>query len=184
MHVVKRVARQSTIGKCAARDTPVPGENCPAVLIAPGHYIQGANIIDSLGRYVHKLVHGCDQVGLFITAGGLDRIGDRVKASFAEVRVACDVQTFGGVCSYEEVDTAVAKWSASGIKAVIAIGGGSCHDCGKLAAYKLKVPMVVVLERSGQIQTGKFIIAIQNGLRKYHLLGKCSISIGEPILKV
>lgn len=114
------------------------------VIVAPGHYIQGANIIDSLGRYVSKLISGCDHVGIFITAGGLRRMGDKVKESLASANVGCDILTFSGVCSYEEADVAVAAWRTSGIKAVIGIGGGSCHDCAKFVAFKLQLPVVVV----------------------------------------
>jgi len=121
-----------------------PGEGCPTVIVAPGHYIQGANTIGSLGRYVSKLISNCDKVGIFITAGGLRRLGDKVKESLADASVGYDISTFSGVCSYEEADDAVAKWRTSGIKAVIGIGGGSCHDCAKLVAFKLQMPTVIV----------------------------------------
>jgi len=98
----------------------------------------------ALGRYTSKLVRGCDKVGLLIIPYGQEQWGRMIEQNFAEHSIAVSTEVFAGIPSYEEVDRLTALWRPLGIKAVVAIGGGTCGDCAKLVAFRLDVPLVNV----------------------------------------
>ncbi|CAJ1376852.1 unnamed protein product [Effrenium voratum] len=126
--------------KCMPR---MPGDSCPKVLVAPPHYIQGPNIMPSLGRYVSKLL-GCRKVGMLIIPFGRSAWEPGIVEGFKDHGISWDVQTFDGAPSYEAVDHLVGIWEKEGLEALVAVGGGTCGDCAKLVAFKLKVPLVNV----------------------------------------
>ena len=121
-----------------------PGGGCPKVLVAPPHYIQGPGIMSSVGRYTSKLLKGCDKVGLLNIPFGEKAWAPKICKDFEEHGIAVDSQLFGGVPSYEEVERLVEEWKPAGIKAVVAVGGGTCGDAAKLVAFKMDVPIINV----------------------------------------
>lgn len=112
--------------------------------MAPPHYIQGPGIILSLGRYIGKLIKNCDKAGLLIIPYGQTAWGPDITKDFANYDITLSMEVFNGIPSYEEVDRLITLWEPLGLKAVVAVGGGTCGDCAKLVAFKLNVPMVNV----------------------------------------
>ena len=114
------------------------------MLVAPPHYIQGPGIMSSVGRYTSKLCGGCDRVGLLNIPFGETAWSPQICKDFEDHGISVDSQVFGGIPSYEEVQRLVDKWKQAGVKAVVAVGGGTCGDAAKLAAHRLNVPVVNV----------------------------------------
>lgn len=98
----------------------------------------------SVGRYLKKLL-GAKHVGVVATAGTVKREGVELGASLQREGVGSTWATFGGMCSHQEVDRIVACFQASGLKldGIVAAGGGSCNDTGKVVAARLGCPTVV-----------------------------------------
>lgn len=115
----------------------------PRVLIAPHRYIQGAGVLDHLGRYLSIIPS--KRAAVLISEGGQRRLGSRILESLERAGVQPVVQTFGGECSTEEVERVVAVLYGDGASAdcVIAVGGGKCLDAGKCVATRLAVPVVI-----------------------------------------
>lgn len=118
------------------------GRMPPRVLAAPSRYIQGDGVLGQLGHYL-ALVPSRRTV-ILISAGGQQRDGARIARGLEQAGIASIVVTFGGECSINEIERAVADVRASGIApdSLVAFGGGKCIDAGKSIAYRLRVPMV------------------------------------------
>jgi glycerol dehydrogenase len=118
------------------------GSTPPQVLAAPSRYIQGDGILTQLGRYLTLVPSRCTAV--LISAGGQQRNGARIARGLDEAGVSNVFVTFGGECSFVEVEQAVAAVRDSGlaVDSLIAVGGGKCIDAGKCVAYRLNVPMI------------------------------------------
>jgi len=119
------------------------GTAVPRVMIAPQRYIQGDGVIDGLGRYLSLVPSR--RAGILISAGGQRREGARILAGLRAAGIEPTVATFGGECSLEEIEKAVATLRAAspGVDCVVAVGGGKCVDAGKCIAFRLGVPVVV-----------------------------------------
>jgi len=131
-----------------AKLTPkAPGACCPRVFIAPPHYIQGPDVMNSLGRYASKLL-GCKKVGIVIPAFLHGLYNAAIDKSLAEVSLEGKYEMFNGIPSRVEINRIASAWEKDGMDAVIAIGGGSCNDCGKGVAATLKIPTIVVSTQS------------------------------------
>ncbi len=120
---------------------PVNNAVPPRVLAAPSRYIQGKDVIDSLGRYLS--VVPSRRPLILLTDGGRRRLGQRIDGSMG--RVQGSVETFRGECSFEEVERLVgtARKSTPAVDCVVAVGGGKCIDAGKSVAFRLDVPVVI-----------------------------------------
>lgn len=62
--------------------------------------------------------------------------------SFAAARISFQVQPFGGECSLEEIDTAVAEAKACQARVIVGAGGGKCLDTARAVAAALSLPVV------------------------------------------
>eukprot|EP00286_Rhodomonas_abbreviata_P019876 CAMPEP_0181315422 /NCGR_PEP_ID=MMETSP1101-20121128/15371_1 /TAXON_ID=46948 /ORGANISM="Rhodomonas abbreviata, Strain Caron Lab Isolate" /LENGTH=424 /DNA_ID=CAMNT_0023422637 /DNA_START=18 /DNA_END=1292 /DNA_ORIENTATION=+ len=117
--------------------------DCPKVFIAPPHYIQGPNVMASLGRYSSKLLSS-KKVGVLIPEFLKGLFGATIEKSLKEADIEAKWEIFPGIPSVKEIERIVAAWKDEGLDAVLAVGGGSCNDCGKGVAFKLKIHCVVV----------------------------------------
>ncbi|MCR4891869.1 MAG: glycerol dehydrogenase [Lachnospiraceae bacterium] len=110
------------------------------IFISPAKYVQGPGEMDNLGTYSEKL--GSKALCL-ISAGGLKRSGDQIKASFANVKTEIIFENFNGECSYKEIDRLVEIVKEKECDLVIGVGGGKIFDTAKAVAYKTGNPVVV-----------------------------------------
>jgi len=113
----------------------------PNVLAAPPRYIQGDGVLGQIGRYLSLVPSR--RAAVLISDGGRRRDGARVKASLDAAGIECLFVTFGGECSFAEIDRGTEAVRASGVAVdcLVAVGGGKCLDAGKSIAYRLHVPM-------------------------------------------
>ncbi|MGD9616386.1 MAG: glycerol dehydrogenase [Alphaproteobacteria bacterium] len=121
---------------------PTYGLTPPQVLAAPSRYIQGDGVLTQLGRYLALVPSRCTAV--LISAGGQQRDGTRIARGLDAAGIANVFVTFGGECSFFEIEQAVAAVRNSGlaVDSLIAVGGGKCIDAGKCVAYRLNVPII------------------------------------------
>jgi len=131
----------------AAKQIKEPGPCCPRVYISPPHYIQGPSVIESLGRYCSQILYA-KKVGILIPEFLNGLYADVIGKSMAEAGVEGKTEMFGGIPSRQEIARVAAAWKSEGIDAVVAVGGGSCADCGKGVAFDLKIHTVVVSTQS------------------------------------
>jgi glycerol dehydrogenase len=114
----------------------------PRVFIAPQRYVQGAGVLDGVGRYLALV--DARRVAILITRRGERSEGPRLHASLQQHGIDAVVSTFAGECSLEEIDSHVAALRDRSIDCIVAVGGGKCVDTGKGIAFRLNVPVVVV----------------------------------------
>ena len=110
------------------------------VLAAPGRYVQGAGVLDRLGRYLRAACGpAMCRVAVLVSSGGLQRPeGARALASLAAAGVAHTQCVFGGECTDDEIARHVAAIGrGDSVQALVAIGGGKCLDAGRCIAGRL-----------------------------------------------
>ena len=116
----------------------------PAVFGSPQRYVQGEGVIDLAGHYLSRL--NIKSVAVLLSLRSQRAEGRRLLDSIESAGIACQLATFGGECSLEEIDghTAVLRGMSPAPDAVVAIGGGKAVDAGKAIAHRLGVRSVVV----------------------------------------
>ncbi len=117
-----------------------PARRSPRVIIAPQRYIQGDGVLDHLGRYLS--IVPSSSPALFITEGGLRRVGERMLQSLLQSGMEPVTIFFEGECCDAEVERHVRRLQDYKIDTLIAVGGGKCLDTGKCVACRLSVPVV------------------------------------------
>ena len=111
------------------------------VFFCANRYIQGANVLEDLGRLLH-MISG-DSIGLIAPGDLPEAVLDTVTTSLDSASIGTHRVLFGGQCSYEEIERHVATLRDSGMGALIAVGGGKVIDAAKCVAKRLNVPLVV-----------------------------------------
>lgn len=116
----------------------------PGVFGGPQRYVQGNGVIEHAGAYLVRL--GLQRVAVLMSRRSHGAEGGRLLASLAAAGIGTEVCTFGGECSFEEIDHHVKALGSMevAIDGLVAIGGGKCVDAGKAIAHRLKVPSVIV----------------------------------------
>ncbi len=122
----------------------------PRVLLAPPKYVQGPGVLAQSGRYCSML--GYARVGILASARGHSAEAGQVFAALKAADIDSVAVVFGGECSKQEIDGAVAalteqqaeQKAEQQIDALLAVGGGKCVDAGKCVAYRLGVPIVII----------------------------------------
>lgn len=139
--------------KIRSASTFVPGKvfsieegaekNVPRVFISPQRYIQGANVLDHLGRYLS--IVPCRNPVIFITKGGEKRHGRQLIQSLESAGIKPEFINFDKECSLVEIERLAQELIAGefSIDCLIVVGGGKCLDAGKCVAYRLDVPLVI-----------------------------------------
>ena len=112
----------------------------PGVFISPQRYVQGAGILENVGRYLGLM--RVNRIAVLASARGFGAdVGRMIDAlsSYDVVR-----SEFQGECSVPEIEARVAEIADANVDVLIAAGGGKCVDAGKAIAWRLDVPCVVV----------------------------------------
>ncbi len=118
------------------------GEPTPRVFVAPQRYIQGAGVLNHIGRYLRLL--NAKRVGILISKRGQTADGVRILESLKGSNIDPVISTFGGECSLAEIEAHVSNLAEEGLDGLIAVGGGKCVDAGKSIAYRLGLSVVIV----------------------------------------
>lgn len=107
---------------------------------SPSKYVQGPDALAELSRYVEPL--GSKLLAIS-SPSGIERIGDKVTAGFADSEADVVFDAFGGECSDTEIERLVGVARAEGCDVVAGIGGGKVLDTAKAVAHFLGAPVVV-----------------------------------------
>ena len=114
----------------------------PRVFIAPQRYIQGRDVLSSIGRYLSLLP--AKRVALLMSERGSRSEGVRILKSLQSADIEHVTRIFEGECSLEEITGHANALAEGRVDCVLAAGGGKCVDAGKAIAFRLDVPVVVV----------------------------------------
>lgn len=117
-------------------------ETPPRVLVAPQRYIQGAGVINYIGRYLSLL--NVNRAGILASSRGLKAQGVQVADSLKSRNIDSVNSQFEGECSLHNIESHVEELQHQQIDCLIAVGGGKLVDAGKCIAYRLGVPVVIV----------------------------------------
>lgn len=123
---------------------PLCGNEPIGLFISPCQYIQGRGVIGKIGDYLALSLSG--RAGVLITPGRNRVLGERVEGSLAAAGLSSVKTIFQGESSVREVERVAESFRASGgpVNVVIGIGGGKCLDTARMAASRLRVPVVTV----------------------------------------
>ena len=123
---------------------PCRDEQLPRVFGSPARYVQGDGVIDQAGHYMTRL--GMRRSAVLLSRRSQAAEGQRLLDSFNDAGVSTEILTFGGECSYEEVDghAAALKAAGSAVDSIVAVGGGKVVDAGRALARRLDLPVAVV----------------------------------------
>ncbi|MGV6874095.1 glycerol dehydrogenase [Pseudochelatococcus sp. B33] len=106
---------------------------------APRRYVQGADIIDTIGAELKAIGHSA----VLLTdarVGGI--VGDRVAQSAAAADVAVTPLNFAGEITYAEIARLAGEARDKGFDIVIGAGGGKTIDTGKILSREIGAKFV------------------------------------------
>lgn len=106
-------------------------------------YIQAAGLIDNAAEPLAQMqIKRC---AILCTPRSQRGEAKRLISSLDRAGIQAYVTTFGGECSFEEIDARVAELNEQGgFDALIALGGGKPLDAGKSISSRLEVPVVIM----------------------------------------
>ena len=111
------------------------------IIISPSKYVQGENILASIGQYVKPI--GGNPMAIadgFVT----DLVSETVKESFLQADMPLNMELFNGECSRPEIERLLAITKEVKADVIIGIGGGKTLDTAKSIGFYLQIPVVVV----------------------------------------
>ncbi|RJF91708.1 glycerol dehydrogenase [Noviherbaspirillum saxi] len=111
------------------------------IFAATPRYVQGAEVLSSLGR--HTAVLGERSV---LVADGivLELLAGKISTSFAEANMPLEILRFQGEVTHAEIASLAARAKASKADVIIGAGGGKALDAAKGVARTLNLRMVSV----------------------------------------
>ena len=118
--------------------------NIPRVFISPSRYIQGPEVLKYMGRYLEILPS--TRPLILISESGRERFQHAIETSLDENNLIGSFITFGGECSFEEINRIIQEAKVKGqseTDSIVAVGGGKCVDAGKSVAHRLGLPSVI-----------------------------------------
>jgi len=111
------------------------------IIISPSKYVQGANALDNIGKYVKPLGKKALAIADDFVTGLVD---EQVTQSFANAEGELVLEKFNGECSRVEIDRLIILAEQNESEVIIGIGGGKTLDTAKAIAFYRNVPVVVV----------------------------------------
>ncbi len=114
----------------------------PRVMLAPPKYIQGAGVLEQIGRYLG--IYEFKHVAILASARGHGAQAAQIIAQVSAAGCEAVAAVFTGECSLPEIEARAAELETAAVECLIAVGGGKCVDAGKCVAHRLRVPLVVV----------------------------------------
>ena len=111
------------------------------IIIAPSKYVQGANALDNIGKYVKPLGEKALAIADEFVKG---LVSSQVVDSFFSAQCELSLQTFNGECSRPEIERLIEIAKNYDSEVIIGIGGGKTLDTAKAIAFYLKIPVVIV----------------------------------------
>lgn len=113
----------------------------PRIMYAPGKYIQGQNVLSSLGKYIKLL----GESALIISDSRVyNLVGKTISDALNNKKISHSWTEFGGECSFEEIERIGKQAKEGGYEVVIGVGGGKTLDTAKAVAAKINVAMAMV----------------------------------------
>ncbi|CAM3565235.1 glycerol dehydrogenase [Parendozoicomonas haliclonae] len=111
------------------------------VIIAPGKYVQGYDVLSNISRYVKPLGQKPLAIADNFVAG---LVGGTVRESFLQDNMELILEQFNGECSRPEIERIQAICQSAGADVIIGFGGGKTLDTAKAVGYYAKIPVVIV----------------------------------------
>jgi len=113
----------------------------PRIMYAPGKYIQGQNVLSSLGIYIELL----GKSALVISDSRVcNLVGKTISHALNNKKIIHSWTEFGGECSFEEIERIGKQVKKGAYEVVIGVGGGKTLDTAKAVAANINVPMAMV----------------------------------------
>jgi glycerol dehydrogenase len=119
----------------------MPETYVPQALIAPKKYVQGRDLLSSIGEYVAEL--GKDAL-VVADETVWQLVGEQAERSFAEAGVRLIEETFGGECSKREIERLKGVAERDGAMVIVGIGGGKAMDTAKAVGHLAGVNWAMV----------------------------------------
>lgn len=111
------------------------------IIYAPGKYIQGQNILSSLGIYIKLL----GESALVISDSRVyDLVGKTISDALDSKKISHVWTEFGGECSFQEIERIGKQAKEGGYEVVIGVGGGKTLDTAKAVAVNMDAAMAMV----------------------------------------
>lgn len=106
-------------------------------------YVQAPGLIERAADYLAPLkIKHC---AILCTPRSQKGEGARLLAALDKAGIDARVTTFGGECSFQEIEARTAELrEQEPFDALIALGGGKTLDAGKCIAERLEVPVVIM----------------------------------------
>ncbi|MEZ5650931.1 MAG: glycerol dehydrogenase [Burkholderiaceae bacterium] len=118
-----------------------PRPDAPAVFAGPLRYLQGPGVLDRVGDEAARFA---GRALLIADVAVLALIAERVLASCVAAGVECQVLSFNGEVTLEEIERLAQAGRGHQPGLVMAAGGGKGIDAGKGAAHRLDVPVLTI----------------------------------------
>lgn len=111
-------------------------------LKAPGYYVQGNGELDNIGKYTKKLG---DSFLVLLSPNNRKRVGSRIAESLAKAGKQLVFCEFGGKCTKQAIEDAMAMAREHGCQVIVGVGGGTALDTAKAVATNLGgLPTVII----------------------------------------
>lgn len=111
------------------------------ILIAPGKYVQGPDVLSEIGKHVASLGKKALVIGgptaLSVTKGTIEK-------SFADGEIEGIYEVFNGECCDSEINRLMDIAKGFGAEMIVGVGGGKNIDASKATGHYLKLPVVIV----------------------------------------
>lgn len=111
------------------------------IICAPGKYIQGQNVLSSLGKYIGLL----GESALLISDSRVHNlVGNKISEALEKSKISYNWTEFSGECSFEEIERIGKQAKEGGYEVIIGVGGGKTLDTAKAVAVNMNVAMVMI----------------------------------------
>lgn len=107
---------------------------------SPRKYIQHKGALTKVGNHVRTVYPQLQKSGIIMP----EHLVSKYKHSLSETLKDYIVYTFDGECTYDNAQQILMEFHEQHVDHVVAFGGGKILDIGKLVAYHLKTPSVII----------------------------------------